>query len=653
MKFGKLSVLTLVTAGALAVAGQASAFAPVWPADGDGPVTIVNGVNTNGADPAGSAVLWHSGATASTSSLQTAVVEAFCDAAQPVDILEDARSYTVAPNPGGATDILKAGVAKPDFWSVACIGKPFNATTFPYSSLAGKKILWSKRDEGGSGVGVGPVAAAYPLGFMKPSTGAGNNCPGNDATIRNYPRTVAGVSTTVWNCTGFAVSVVPALSDPLSEASASADGVRRVADIGTSDIEPDKFAPVFIENVSSSDFNLNGTRGEGGDTLTDYDVGTLSKEGMAQLIFNTPVNLLMYQDLQRAQFPDGHPLYNDCNPGSTAGYNTVVTVAPPLVNTNIMGNTEKCMPSLTASEIRAIMGTNGAVRSATDFQAEYTPATGILTYGTGEYTPLSATTIYDVADVAATDNTIQICRRVEGSGTQAQFNAMLLGYPCDPNAADGSVDTLRPEGESLLFTPFVTENESSGDVEKCLNDYNDGTNTNANATNRNTAFRKRWAIGVQSLEKNTPSAVGVYGSRYRFIKIDGFAPTLVNAHAGDYFDVGQQSLQYRTGALPVVVDAFAALKSFIQDPLKLPALNKVHAFGHSGWLASPSATFTPDSKLSLTRPVSWFRRVSFNAGVANTCALPSAFKKTGGSAVTVGPSNCSNNGGADQNCYTP
>ena len=140
MKFGKLLTLSLATAGALAVAGQASAFAPVWPADGDA---------ANGADPAGSAVIWHSGATASTSSLQTAVVEAFCDAAQPVDILEDARV-------GG----------KPDFWSVACIGKG----TLP-ATLATKKILWSKRDEGGSGTGVGPLATNKFIGFMKPSTG--------------------------------------------------------------------------------------------------------------------------------------------------------------------------------------------------------------------------------------------------------------------------------------------------------------------------------------------------------------------------------------------------------------------------------------------------------------------------------------------------
>jgi hypothetical protein len=114
------------------------------------------------------------------------------------------------------------------------------------------------------------------------------------------------------------------------------------------------------------------------------------------------------------------------------------------------------------------------------------------------------------------------------------------------------------------------------------------------------------------------------------------------------------------------VDAFTAVKSFIQDPLKLPALNKNQAFGKSGWLASPSATFTPDSILNLNRPVAWFRRVSSaNVNLTNTCALPSAYKKTvltpnannpdvtTGTAVNIGPQNCSSNGGTDSNCYTP
>ena len=603
MKFGKLMLVSAVSAAALSLAGQASAFAPVWPADGDA---------ANGLDPAGRVVIWHSGATASTFSMQTAVVEAFCDTAQPVDLLEDARV-----------------VGKPDFWTVACklkAGLPGSLAT-----RAGDKLLWSKRDEGGSGTGVGPLATQKPIGFMKPSTGAGTNCPAVSGT-KSFP----GVTANVYNCTAFNVPAV------INEADPTADGVIRVADIGTSDIEPSKFTSAFGYNVPATDFDLDGVRAptDTDDVLDPHGDGDLYKENVAQLLFNTPVNLLMYQDLQRAQFPAvlgpvtlkeqlQAELYNDCNPaGATYGL---------ITNKADNANSEKCMPSLSSSVIRSIFAKGGAIRSSKDFQAE-------TSYGSGTFVQL------DAIAGGATDNTIQICRRVNGSGTQAQFNAMHLGYPCDPTN-DFSVDTLVPEAETGLTT-FVSEGESSGDVEKCSNDFNNGTNTSG----KNATLKKRWAIGIQSLEKNAPSSTtGLYSNPYRHIKIDGFAPTLVNAHAGQYFNYGTQSLQYYNVTPPAItVDAFNALKPYIQDPLKLPALNKTHAFGKSGWLATPSATVTPDSALDFNRPVAWFRRVS-SANVPNTCALPSAFKKSGtpGTDITVGPSNCSSNGGADNNCYTP
>jgi hypothetical protein len=586
MKFGKLSILSLATAGALAVAGQVSAFAPVWPTDGDA---------ADGTDPAGSVVMWHGGASASTSSVETAVVGAFCDSAQPVDILEDARV-----------------VGKPAFWTVACMGK----STLP-ATLSGKKILWSKRDEGGSGTGVGPVVVSKAMGFMKPSTGAGTNCPSVSGT-----RTVAGITANIWNCTGFTYSLSPAVAATFNEADPTSGAVSRVPDIGTSDIEPDKFATAFPENIPTADFNLNAVLppADATDVLPAYNTSGLTKESLAALTFGIPVNVLMYQDLQREQFPSGHPLFNDCNPaGATYG---------SIANSADSANSEKCMPSLTGNEIRSIYMKGGAIRSSTDFQYENP-------FGSASFTTLAATVN------GATDNTIQICRRVKGSGTQAQFNAIMVGYPCD-----ASVNTLVPEATGPL-TSFVTENEGSGDVEKCLNDFSNGTNT----TGQNTALRKRWAVGIQSLEKNAPSA-GTYGNAYRFIKVDGFAPTLANVHAGDYYDFAAQSLQYKTGAPAVTVDAFNALKPEFQNPLNLPGLNKTQAFGTAGWLALPSATVTPDAVLSVTRPVSWYRRVSA-ASTGNTCALPSMFKKTGGSAATVGPQNCSSNGGADNNCYTP
>ncbi|MBI3545019.1 MAG: hypothetical protein HY081_00270 [Gammaproteobacteria bacterium] len=592
MKMSKLLLVSLTTAGVMALAGQASAFAPVWPTDGDA---------ADGADPVGSVVLWHAGASASTASVQTAVVSAYCDAAQAVDILEDART-----------------VGKPAFWTVACIGK----STLP-ATLAGKKILWNKRDEGGSGVGVGPLALSTPIGFMKPSTGAGNNCPAVSST-----RLITGTTITanIWNCTNFTYSLTPpvAASYGLNDADPAADAVARVPDIGTSDIEPDKFTSTFSFNVPKADFNLDGVI-NAADTLATYDATGLTKDSLAALTFGIPVNILMYQDLQREQFPTGHPLFSDCNPaGATYG-----TIASSASN----ANAEKCMPSLTGNEIRSVYMKGGAIRSSTDLQYE-TP------FGSAAFTTLAATLN------GATDNTIQICRRVNGSGTQAQFNAIMLGYPCDATF-DGAIDSLQPEAAGPLAT-FVTENEGSGDVEKCLNDFNNGTNT----TGQNSALRKRWAVGIQSMEKNAPSGAGAYTNAYRFIKVDGFAPTLANVHAGDYYDVAAQSLQYKTGAPAVTVDAYSSLKPEFQNPLNLPDLNKLQAFGTAGWMALPSATNTPDAVLNLARPVSWYRRVSFS-GAGNTCALPSMFKKTGGSAATVGPQNWSSNGGADSNCYTP
>lgn len=589
MKLLKHLALSSATALALAAASSASAFAPDWATDKD---------NADGTDNT-TVTIWHGGASASTSSMQIAVIGSMCDLAQPVDVLEDARV-----------------LGKPEFWSVACIGKGTLA-----ASLAGKKILWNKRDEGGSGVGVGPLATNPPtaVGFMKPSTGVGNNCP-SISSARNYDVTgdaVTDVVANVWNCTNFAVPV-----DPYNEASATTDGVLRVPEIGTSDIEPDKFQSVFPQNVPVADLNLDGNQNN--DPLPAYKTpGVLSDVGLAQLIFGVPVNVVMYQDLQRAQFPTGHPLNADCHPaGATYG---------SILNSADNANSEKCMPSLTGQEIRSIMMAGGAIRSTTDFRAE---------------NPFGSAAFAELLGTGTTDNTIQICRRVPGSGTQAQMNAIFMGYPCDPTN-DGTIDALVPESEGA-FTPFVVNNSGSGDVEKCLNDFNNA----ANSTGKNAALRTRWAIGVQSLEKNAPSG-GAFTNSYRFIKVDGFAPTLANAHAGDYYDVARQSVQTRIGTPAVNVDARDALVPNVDNKVLLNALNKSQSFGRSGWLASPRATQTPDSTLVATQPVAWFQRVSGTK--ANTCALPSAFKKTGGTGVdiTVGPQNCSNNGGADNNCYTP
>ena len=629
MNFRKAVLTTAVAASAIATTQQAAAWTPTWPL------------------PAAAKQIWHGGATASTFSVQSAVCNAVCDPAFAVDVFEDDRTS-----------------GKPDFWFIACRGKAGTG------SLAGQDILWSKRDEGGSGVGVGPVklGGAFPIGFMLPSTGAGTNFDpaleiGAKAPVVKACGTIANA--TFRKSTGFAVPAIPAATTS-GATLATADAVLVGAQIGTSDIEPEKFTPSFPLNVPVSDFNLDGVRGGAGDILpTTFDATGMTIAGLGQLTFNTPVNLRMYLDLQAAQFPTGHPLNSNCHP-TGAGYGNITAAvydgsgmptSGGILDPRNNANSEKCMPNLQASEIRSIMMNNGAIRSSLDVQAE-------TVYGGGAYVGLDTVTTR-----GSTDNNIQICRRVNGSGTQAQANAMITGYPCDPTF-DKSIDSLQPQSRTGLAT-FVTENESSGDVEKCLNDFNGGGNT----TGDNAAARKRWAIGVQSLEKN-PAGATSYTNAYRFIKMDGFAPSLVNVHAGDYFDVGRQTLQYTTaGAATTTIDAWTALVPKLSDPVALAGLNKVHAFCTTqgavlgttkcaGWLAGPKTddvataySEAPTSELDFTAPVSWFQRVSAS-NVPNTCALPSAFKKSGGTGVdvTVGPATGQGddaNFDGDQNFYTP
>jgi hypothetical protein len=623
MNFRKTVLTTAIAASALATMQQASAWLPTWPL------------------PAAAVQIWHGGATASTSSVQAAVCNAVCDPASPVDVFEDDRT-----------------AGKPDFWFIACKGKTGTG------SLAGKDIIWNKRDEGGSGVGVGPVKLPKAIGFMLPSTGLGTNFP-----AAGVAGTCGTLAATRYKSTGFAVPAVPACTTPAGTA-ATADAVCIAPNIGTSDIEPEKFTTAFLENVPATDFDLDGTRGptDVDDKLPAFDATGMTIAGLGQLTFNTPVSLRMYLDLQAAQFPTGHPLHDTCHPDGALYGNITAAVndafgmptAGGVLDPRNNANSEDCMPNLQASEIRSIFMKTGAIRKRADMQYE-------TSYGGGSFAEVSTITTR-----TETEADIQICRRVNGSGTQAQANAMITGYPCDPNG-DGSIDTLLPEKEDPFATPFVSENESSGDVEKCLNDFNDGTNTST----KNSGLKKRWAIGVQSLEKNPPGATS-YTNKYRFIKIDGFAPSLVNVHAGDYFDVGRQTLQYKTaGATAETIDAFTALVPKLSDPVALAGLNKVQAFCTTqgavlgttkcaGWLAAPKAddvatTYSeaPTSELDFTAPVSWFQRVSSSGSLPNTCAQPSAFKKSAtddtGVDITVGPATgqgSDENTDGDQNFYT-
>lgn len=516
--------------------------------------------------PANTVVL--SGATASSNSVRTWIINNICN---PVG--SDIRVYR------------RGGVPHGNDWAVACTIK----TTFANGgTTAGQNVLFRKRDAGGSAYGVTPV------------TNSGGVLPSGidilSINLANFPSSLVGIADATP-----APASVPFLR--FESIGSALDPVH--PDAGFSDIEPERFIGLNNPGAPLGPF-------------TNDPIKRYNAVPFGGLIFNTPVTTELRNALQRAQFPST----SECHP-SNPGYIAVVPTPPnyngpvPLIK----GETEPCMASLTSTEVRSLF--TGNIPNWNNLRVNQAGAgAGSIKVGLAEHTdnlPFIPKTA-----AGANDLKVQLCRRVRGSGTQAQFNAIFTNYPC--------VQTGRTalEGSLTLTGPIVALNSGSSDVGKCLSDFNNGTNTATNPV-VNAALGKRWAIGIQSLENNANLA-----QNYRFIKIDGYAPTLQRVAAADYQDLAEQSFQYRTfdtvgvplpAPKPTILTYIAAEGSTPDD---FAGVNTayVHSFGTSGWLATPKfgAAPSPLNPFSLATPVNSWTRAPNNA-ILNICQFPTVNNK--------------------------
>lgn len=141
---------------------------------------------------------------------------------------------------------------------------------------------------------------------------------------------------------------------------------------------------------------------------------------------------------------------------------------------------------------------------------------------------------------APTNTSVKICRRVNGSGTQATINANVLDVPCLGASATGS-------GPTLGNTPNIFMGSGSGDVERCLQAWNTGTSQSAQTETSsnpitfsatvNGGNQTGWAIGPMSTERNA-------NANYRFLKLDGIYPSAENAQQGKYKMWGEGTFQF-------------------------------------------------------------------------------------------------------------
>lgn len=492
------------------------------------------------------------GATASQDFVQDTIIDKVC-----------------ATGAGHTIDLFAAGTsAGYKNFVINCSVK----TTLPNGAAISPGVVnFVKKGDGGSFSGSQPLAEASPQTYIDPKNMA--SCSVAAAAVTTGAGTPYNINL---GCTFPNISVAP--------------------DMGLTDVEPELFRG---PNKSDTD-----------PAFDPASKSNIRSVPLAGLVFNVPVTTSLRDALQAAQFSPSSP----CHPGNPASKVAVAAgqgsvPAGFVVKTGVTptkADTIECMPSLTSQEIAGLA--TGQLKSWEDFKVN---GTSLLTIAAaaGVHTPNTP------AAVAGEDKRVHVCRRVPGSGTQAEFNALYLNDPCAAN-----VRSALRKSANINFGagPIVLENSGAGDVDKCLDDLQQKTNsTGLFATNR-----FAWAIGINSTERNQD-----LGFNYRFIRVNGYAPRLDEVWAGNYFQYAETTCQLRTTpSLPLNADIVAANatadvgKIFdnvcASDKASLNKVNKnfVHVFGEAGWLGIPSSTVNPDTTAFVnTNPINTSTRFG------NTC----------------------------------
>lgn len=211
---------------------------------------------------------------------------------------------------------------------------------------------------------------------------------------------------------------------------------------------------------------------------------------------------------------------------------------------------------------------------------------GNLSGSTADKRGWNAAGITTAVDPAVLSKQVNVCRRNIGSGTQASFNIEFLNAGCGTGVATYEVvgQTTGAANSTNNTSPALAEsgtlgwvnNSGSSTVETCLG-------TTVESTVGGTAY----GIGVLSRE-NTPTPTGLgIDKGYRFVKLDGIAPTRDNAKVGKYPFVYAATLQWNKDTL-TDVDVKQFLVNLRANGGKASALNVADVDTQQGIAALPT-----------------------------------------------------------------
>ena len=226
---------------------------------------------------------------------------------------------------------------------------------------------------------------------------------------------------------------------------------------------------------------------------------------------------------------------------------------------------------------------------------------------------------------------LHICGRTNGSGTKAATAIKFLNFPCVAGAASPKADTgTAPDAAGTIL---VHQMASSGDLDECMAEMDSGVNTVG--TKFNNIWGARYAIGYQGTENNANNA-----KAYRFIKINGFEPTLLNVFNNRYIDWVESTYQYNKTATShlfqtsnplFVANKLQVVNEIIKaagNPVVIGKLNvpdATHTWGQAGFMASP-VNYVAPLVLNLAAPANRYSYATRSPALpTNNCKVPAIY----------------------------
>lgn len=231
---------------------------------------------------------------------------------------------------------------------------------------------------------------------------------------------------------------------------------------------------------------------------------------------------------------------------------STTTLDSSAINMTIMGVAVNKKLYRALQEAQGLIAAGAALDDAADKQPSL-PSTFVGSVLSGKATGSNTAklgwnrVIPTSVDASVLTKQVNVCRRNVGSGTQASFNVQFLNAGCMTGTG-----TYTPVGQTVgsanstnTTSPAIAEmgtlawvnNSGSGNVETCLGTTVENAGTAA------------YGLGILSRE-NTPKPTGTTTDKgYRFVKLDGVAPTRANAQTGDYDFVYAATMQWNTTTL--------------------------------------------------------------------------------------------------------